>query len=157
MIKTGKQKYHVKLTNEEQKKLKKFLSSKKYSMESKTRAKILLDLDESNGKELALLSDVASHHGVSDITLYKVRKKYAEHGLDAALERRKRKTPPVPAKVTGQVEAYIIATCCSTPPEGLSRWSMKMIADKIMLDGVVDSISDETVRTVLKKRNLSHS
>jgi hypothetical protein len=54
-------------------------------------------------------------------------------------------------------EAYIIATCCSAPPEGRSRWSMKMIADKIVLDGVVDSISDETVRTVLKKQNLNHN
>jgi hypothetical protein len=117
----------------------------------------LLELDESNGKELASLSTVALHHGVSDITLYKVRKKYVEHGLDAALRRRKRETPPVPPKVTGEVEAYIIATCCSAPPKGRGRWSMKMIADKIMLDGVVDSISDETVRTVLKKRNLSHS
>lgn len=157
MVKTGKQKYHIKLTKEDQKKLKSYLHSKKYSMESKTRAKILLDMDESDGKELSSLSDIASHHGVSDITLWKIRKKYAEHGLDATLERRKRKTPPVPAKVTGEVEAYIIATCCSAPPEGRSRWSMKMIADKIVLDGVVDSISDETVRVVLKKRNLSHS
>jgi transposase len=153
----GKQKYHVNLTNEEKKRLKGFLRSKKHSMESKTRAKILLNLDESNGNELSVLREIASHHGVSDITLWKVRKKYVEQGLDAALERRKRKTPPVPAKVTGEVEAHIIATCCSAPPEGRCRWSMKMIADKIVLDGVVDSISDETVRTVLKKRNLSHN
>jgi hypothetical protein len=76
--------------------------------------------------------------------------------LDAALLRKTRATPPVPAKVTGEVEAYIIATCCSAPPEGKAAWTMQMIADKIVLDGVIDSISDETVRLVLKKRNSSH-
>lgn len=151
------QKYHIKLADNERQKLKKCLYSKKYSMESKTHAKILLSMDENQNIKLPAMKSIASHCGVSEVTLWKVRKKYVEHGLDAVLERRKRKTPPVPAKVTGQVEAYIIATCCSTPPEGRCRWSMKMIADKIVLDGVIDSISDETVRTVLKKRNLSHS
>ena len=71
------------------------------------------------------------------------------------LARKSRTTPPVPAKVTGEVEAHIIATCCSSPPKGKAAWSMQMIADKIVLDGIVDSISDETVRLVLKKRNSS--
>ena len=151
------QKYHIRLTDNERQKLKKCLCSKKYSMENKIHAKILLSMDENENIKLPAMKTIAAHCGVSEVTLWKVRKKYVENGLDAVLERRKRKTPPVPAKVTGEIEAYIIATCCSTPPEGRSRWSMKMIADKIVLDGVVDSISDETVRTVLKKRNLSHS
>ena len=151
------QKYHIKLTDSEQQKLKKCQYSKKYSMEGKTRAKILLSLDENENTKLPAMRIIAAHCGVSEVTLWKVRKKYVEYGLDAVLERRKRQTPPVPAKVTGEVEAYIIATCCSAPPKGRSRWSMKMIADKIVLDGVVDSISDETVRVVLKKRNLSHN
>lgn len=151
------QKYHIRLTDNEHQKLKKCQYSKRYSMESKTHAKILLSLDENGNPKLPAMKIIAAHCGVSEVTLWKVRKKYVEYGLDAVLERRKRKTPPVPAKVTGEVEAYIIATCCSTPPEGRSRWTMQMIADKIVLDGVVDSISDETVRVVLKKRNLSHS
>jgi transposase len=151
------QKYHIRLTDNERQKLKKSLYSKKCSMENKARAKILLNMDENENIKLPAMKTIAAHCGVSEVTLWKVRKKYVEHGLDAALERRKRETPPVPAKVTGEVEAYIIATCCSAPPEGRSRWSMKMIADKIVLDGVVDSISDETVRTVLKKQNLNHN
>lgn len=151
------QKYHIKLTDKERQKLKKCLYSKRYSMESKTHARILLSLDENESPKLPAMKIIASHCGASEVTLWKVRKKYVEYGLDAVLERRKRKTPPVPAKVTGEVEAYIIATCCSTPPEGRSRWTMQMIADKIVLDNVIDSISDETVRRVLKKRNLSHS
>ena len=151
------QKYHIRLTDNERQKLKKCLYSKKCSMENKARAKILLSMDENENIKLPAMKTIAAHCGVSEVTLWKVSKKYVEHGLDAALERRKRETPPVPAKVTGEVEAYIIATCCSIPPEGRSRWSMKMIADKIVLDGIVDSISDETVRTVLKKQNLSHN
>jgi len=77
--------------------------------------------------------------------------------LKAALERKKREEPAVASIVTGEVEAYIIAVCCSAPPEGYSRWSMKMIANKIVLDKRIDAISDETVRKVLKKRNLSHT
>ncbi len=69
--------------------------------------------------------------------------------------RKKRETPPVPPKVTGDVEAHIIATACSEPPEGRSRWTLLMIADKLMLDGVVDYISDVTVMNTLKKRNIS--
>ncbi len=67
--------------------------------------------------------------------------------------RKKRESPPVPAKVTGEVEAHIVAVACSEPPEGRAEWTMQMIADKIVLDGVVESISDETVRRVLKKQN----
>jgi hypothetical protein len=63
----------------------------------------------------------------------------------------------VPAKITGEVEAHIIATACSAPPEGKEHWSLTMIANKIVLDGVIDSISDEAVRLVLKKRNSSRT
>ena len=85
----------------------------------------------------------------------KYRKQYATEGFEAVLLRKKRTVPPVPAKVTGEVEAHIIATCCSEPPEGKAVWTMQMIADKIVVDGIIDSLSDETVRLVLKKRNLS--
>lgn len=80
-------------------------------------------------------------------------KRYEAGGVPEVLVRKKRATPSVAAKVTGEVEAHIIATCCSHPPEGKAAWSMQMIADKIVLDGIIDSISDEIVRLVLKKRN----
>jgi len=91
--------------------------------------------------------------GASQNTVIHTRRKFAEEGLDAAIFRKKRLTPPVAPKVIGDVEAHIIAIACSAPPEGFTRWSMKMIADKIVLDGVVESISDETVRRRLKKIN----
>lgn len=146
------QKHHINLSGEERKELAKHLRSGKASMESKKHAQILLDLDESEGRKLPTLKRVAAHRGVSEVTIWKTRKKYCAEGLKGVLGRKTRKTPPMPPKVTGEVEAHIIATCCSAPPEGKAAWTMQMIADKIVLDGIVDSISDETVRRVLKKR-----
>lgn len=145
------QKYHINLSADERKRIKRHLRSKRHSMESKKHASILLDLDESKGKKLPAFKIISARCGVSEVTIWKTRKQYAEGGLDSVLARKKRETPPVPAKVTGEVEAHIIATCCSDPPEGKAVWSMRMIADKIVLDGVIGSISDETVRLVLKK------
>jgi hypothetical protein len=126
-------------------------------MEAKKRAQILLDIDESGNRIPESVSKIAAKRGVCPNTIVGVRKRFAEGGVDTAIFRKKRETPPVPPKVTGEVEAHIIAVCCSTPPEGKEHWSMQMIADKIMLDGIVDTISDETVRMVLKKRNLSRT
>lgn len=151
------QKWHVELSKAAQKKIKMVLRSKKVPMEAKKRAQILLDIDESNGKTSESLSKITAKRGVCQNTIINVRRNYAEKGIDAAIFRQKRETPPVPAKVTGDVEAHIIAVCCSAPPEGKEHWSMKMIADKIVLDGVVESISDETVRLVLKKQNLNRT
>lgn len=149
------QKWHVELDKAARKKIKMVLRSKKISMEAKKRAQILLDIDENNGRVPESLSKITVKRGVSQNTIVSVRKRYAEGGVDAAIFRKKRETPPVQPKVTGEVEAHIIAVCCSTPPEGKEHWSMQMIADKIVLNGVIDTISDETVRLVLKKLNLN--
>lgn len=149
------QKYHVNLNNEERKQLEKHRQSSKYSMESKKRAGVLLELDESENRIPAITKVIAAHNGVGEETVRKYRKQFQTQGLSNMLNRKKRETPPVPAKVDGNVEAHIIAVCCSAPPEGKSQWSLQMIADRIVLDGVVESISDETVRRVLKKLNLS--
>jgi len=124
-------------------------------METKKRAQILLDVDEADGRAPESVSTVMKKRGVSVNTVTETRRKFAENGIDAALFRKKRQKPPVTPKVTGEVEAHIIACACSSPPEGFTRWSMQMIADKIVFNGVVESISDETVRLVLKKHNLS--
>lgn len=152
-----KQKYHVKLSAAERKQIKKHRQSNKHSMESKKRACVLLDLDESDGKQVAPTKTIAARHGVSELSVRRYRQQFATMGLDSAITRKKRSSPPVAAKVTGEVEAYIIATCCSTPPDGRASWTMQMIADKIVLDGIVESLSGESVRRVLKKQNSSHT
>ena len=152
-----KQQYHVKLSEAERKQLKKHIQGKKHSLESKKRAGVLLELDESEGRTPRAVKDTSSRIGVSELSVRRYRKQYATQGLEAVLLRKKREVPPVAPKVTGEVEACIIATCCSHPPQGKACWSMQMIADKIVLDGIIDEISDETVRRVLKKRNSNHT
>ena len=148
-------KWHVILGKADRKKIKMVLRSKRISLETKKRAQILLDVDETGGRTPDSVSVVTKRRGVAPVTVTETRRKFAEGGIDAALFRKKRSTPPVPPKVTGEVEAHIIACACSTPPAGFTRWSMQRIADKIVLNGVIESISDETVRKVLKKHNSS--
>jgi len=149
------QKRHVELTKSEHKKIKMVLRSKKISMEAKKRAQILEDIDESNGKTPLSLSQVTVKRGVCQNTVIVVRRNYAENGIDTAIFRKKRERPPVEPKITGEVEAHIIATACSKPPKGKAEWTLKMIANKIVLDGVIENISSESVRLVLKKQNSS--
>ena len=151
------QKWHVELTKSDHKKIKMVLRSKKISMEAKKRAQILEDIDESNGKTPLSLSQVTVKRGVCQNTVIAVRRNYAESGIEAAIFRKKRETPPVEPKITGEVEAHIIATACSKPPEGKAEWTLKMIANKIVLDGVIENISSESVRLVLKKQNLNRT
>lgn len=146
------QKYHINLTEDERKEIVRQIHNKNTRAQAIKRGKVILDLDESSGKRLYTTKKIASRQGVSEATISEVCKRYEAGGIAAVLGRKERISPPVAAKVTGEVEAHIIAVCCSTPPEGKAAWSMQMIADKIVLDGVVESISDETVRLVLKKR-----
>ena len=147
------QKYHIKLSEGERRELRKHLRSKRNSLESKKRAGVLLALDESENRTTAPVKTIAVQHVVSEGSVRKYRKQYVTEGFANTLHRKVREVPPVPAKVTGEVEAHIIAVCCGAPPEGKNRWAMQLIADRIVLDGVVEAISDETVRRVLKKRN----
>jgi len=153
-----KAKYSIKLTAEQRSEVKAITtsSSKNICNEAKARAKALLYLDECG--ENPLTPEKAARKAKLQLaTVYELRKKFCTEGFEATLHRKIRETPPVEPKITGDVQAYIIAVACSAAPEGRSRWTLKMIADKIVLDGVIDSISDEAVRKVLKKRNLSRT
>jgi transposase len=114
-------KYVVTLTDEERKALRRMTKSGTHTARSITRATILLNLDEGLG-ETREQAEVAKLCGVSTVTVYTVSKQYATAGLDAVLQRKKRETPPVPSKITGEVEAKILALCCSKPPEGRARY-----------------------------------
>lgn len=89
------------------------------------------------------------------VTVWKIRKLYFQKGLTAVLNRKKRVLPPVKIVATGDIQAPIIAAYCICSPAGYQRWTLKLIANKIVLDGLVDSILTETVRRVFKKHNLS--
>jgi transposase len=117
-----------------------------------TRAKILLELDEASGPA----SDrrvVAERVGVSEGTVYLVAKRFTEVAGDVqeVIARRKRATPPVPAKVTGDVEARVIALACTTPPTGYDRWSLRLLEKHVVLTDGIPPLDHSTIGRVLKR------
>ena len=118
------------------------------------RANILLASDRRSGKYMTV-AEIAKAYHTTPTTVQTVRTSYCEKGLEATINRKKRETAPVPAKVTGEVEAHIIALACSDPPEGYSKWTLRLLADKTVELGYIESISHVTVSSVLKKMNLS--
>ncbi|MDA8233800.1 MAG: helix-turn-helix domain-containing protein [Clostridia bacterium] len=150
-------KYHVHLSKKERTALLDIVSKGSASARSIMRANVLLAADENNpnGKKSEL--EIAELFNVHQQTVHTIRKEYSEKGLDAALSRKKRETPPVEPKITGEVEAKIIALSCSPPPAGRSRWSLRLLADKSVELQYVDSISHEAVGRLLKKRTQAPS
>jgi transposase len=147
-------KYVITLTDDERKALRRMTRSGTHPAQSITRANILLNLDEGLGEKHEQ-ADVAKICSVSTVTVYNVSKQYATEGLDAVLYRKKRAMPPVPSKITGDVEAKIIALCCGVPPKGRARWTLRLLEEKTIELGIVEAISDNTIGRLLKKHRLS--
>jgi transposase len=95
-------------------------------------------------------SEIAEHCQCHIDLVYTVGKQYADEGLERVLNRRERETPPVPAKVTGEIEAKIIALSCSEPPSGYSRWALRLLEEKSKVVLGIE-LSDTTIRGVLKE------
>jgi transposase len=118
-----------------------------------TRANILLFLDRKpEGKKGTVRSDaeIAEKCHCDTKLVYTVSKQYAEQGLDRVLNRKKREIPPIPPKVTGEVEAKIIAMACGQPPAGYSRWTLRLYEEHSK-KFVGIQLSDTKIRDVLKK------
>jgi hypothetical protein len=118
------------------------------------RANILLASDRNAARRMTV-AEIAEVYHTTPTTVQTVRIEYSQKGLEATISRKVRETPPVAPKVTGEVEAHIIALCCSEPPEGYSRWTVRLLADKSVELGYVDSINYSTISRTLKKTNLS--
>jgi hypothetical protein len=114
-------------------------------------ARILLKADAADGSPAWPDWQIADALEVSTDTIERVRQRFVELGLEAALDRKRRERPPREIKLDGRAEARLIALACSTPPDGRAVWTMQLLADKLVELEVVDSISDETVRLALKK------
>jgi transposase len=117
-------------------------------------ARILLKADE--GPEGPAWTDqrIADAVEVSQPTISRVRKQYVEEGLEAALNRRMPQRTPQ-RKLSGAHEAHVVALACSTPPTGKARWSLRLLADKLVELEIIDAVSYRTVGRVLKKTNSS--
>ena len=152
-----KTKYHVRLSPDERNTLIDLVSKGSASARAIMHANILLTADESDGGRRISETEIAERFRVNQQTVHAIRQRYAEKGLDAAIVRKKRETPPVEPKITGDVEAKIIALSCSAPPNGRSRWSLRLLADKAVELRYIDSISHEAVGRFLKKRTQAPS
>ena len=146
-----RKKYVVKLTNEERDRLLKLIRSGEAPARTLNRARILLKADAGEGPALGD-REIARMLETSSATVGRVRERFWRQGLDAALER------SMPDRLyerafDGRAEARLVALACSEAPEGRDRWSMRLLADKAVELGIVESVSHETVRRTLKKTN----
>jgi hypothetical protein len=144
-------KYHVTLTEEERQELEELTRKGKRNAQVLRNALVLLNCDENNPSRMKKDSEIASILGITERTIENIRKKFVIDGYEVALTG-KPSERVYSSKVDGDIEAHIIALSCSEPPEGFSRWSLRMLADKAVELNYIDSISHERVRTLLKKR-----
>ena len=144
------------LTAEEQEALRNIIRSGVHNTHVITRARVLLTLDRTGKTEPVRYKRTAERVGISVQAVYNMRDEYlANPDITSYLNRKKRETPPVPAKIDGEKEAQIIAIACSAPPEGCARWTLQLISERAVELKIVDSLSLMTVSRLLKKRNLS--
>lgn len=144
-------KYVVTLTSEERQQLTQMIRSGKASALVLARARILLKADQAKGSPAWKDEAIATALDVGERTVSRVRQRFVERGVEAALERKKQDRPSVPRKLDGRAEARLIAVACSAPPQGRTAWTLKLLAGKLVELEVVDTVSYETVRQVLKK------
>ena len=117
---------------------------------------ILLCVDESEGRTRMKDVAVARMLGTTPQTICQVKKDYLQKTqVPDSIKRKKRETPPVAAKIDGNVEAHIIAIACSNPPAGYGRWTLRLIADRMVELDYIDAISHTAVGKTLKKTGLS--
>lgn len=137
-------KYVVDLDEHEKERLEKLTTKGTSGARTIRRARMLLLADEEYTDK-----EIAAALGAAVTTVERVRKRFVEEGLESALSERPR--PGAVRKLDGRQEAYLVALACSDPPEGKKRWSMRLLADRLVQLEVVDEISDETVRRTLKR------
>jgi transposase len=119
-------------------------------------ARVLLKLDRSDGGPLPSDEQIAEALEISRRTVIRIKERFVSEGLDATLGRKYPQTRPERRRITGQEEAHLIALACGPAPEGQQRWTLRLLADKMVELHHVDQISHETVRQALKKMNSSH-
>lgn len=139
-----KKRYHVNLTDSERDALQNLIKKGKDSSRKLTRARILL-LADTGKKDDEIMDSLQT----SRPTVERIRKKFVEGGIEWAINERPR--PGSRLKLDDKAEATLIALACSDAPDGRSQWTMQLLADRLVEMGIVDTISDETVRRYLKK------
>ena len=147
--------YKVTLEPDERGELEKLISRGKGAARRLAHARILLHADQGEGRPGKIDAEIAEAVGVSVATIERVRQRFVEEGLETALSPR----PPrrlYPRKLDGEAEARLIALACGPPPEGRARWTLRVLAERMVVLGYIETVSHETVRTTLQETNLSH-
>lgn len=147
--------YRVTLTKEERDSLQELSTTGNRAAKTIIHARALLLLDAGEFGPKWQVPDVAAALGVVSRTLERLKLRFVEEGLDAAIQRKERDTPPRKIVFDGAFEARLLALACSTAPEGHSRWTIRLLADKLVELKIVPSVSTMTVCNVLKKTNFS--
>ena len=148
-------KYKVTLTNEERQELTSIIQKGKHRSQKVLNALILINCDEGAYQEKRSKNeDVANILQISMRKIDRVKKCFVEHGINIALNGTKGQRVYV-QKADGDFEAHLIALSCGKPPDGFARWSLRLLADKVVELNYIDNISHETIRRVLKKTNLN--
>jgi transposase len=147
--------YLVTLTPEEREQLSGLLSAGKRSALTLARARILLKADQADGGPAWPDDRIAEALDCGVRTIERVRQRFVERGLEAALGRKPPDRPSRERKLDGRAEARLIALACSEPPDGRAAWTLQLLADQRVELKIVDSVCDETVRRVLKKTRSS--
>jgi transposase len=148
-------KYRVTLTAEERQSLQDLIAAGKAAARRLAHARILLKADAAPGGPAWADDRIAEAVEVSVATVERVRRRFVEHGLEAALVRKPQDRPSRARLLDGRAEARLVALACSQPPDGRKAWTMQLLADKLVELEVVESISDETVRRTLQKTRSS--
>lgn len=148
-------KYKVTLTPDERNSLQDLIAAGKASALKLAHARILLKADAAPDGPAWTDARIAEAVEVNVGTVERVRERFVEQGLDAALVRKRQDRPSRERKLDGHAEARLVALACSDPPQGRAGWTLRLLADKLVELDVVPSISTETVRQVLKKTNSS--
>jgi len=147
-------KYRVTLTDDERCHLQTLITTGKTAAQTQIHARILLKADQSAAGPAWFDQDISNALEVSIPTIERVRRTLVLEGLEAALHRRPATTPRL-RKLDGAQEAHLVALVCSPPPTGYDRWTLELLADRLVELKHVDSIANETIRQTLKKTNLS--
>jgi transposase len=145
-------KYIVTLTSEERQQLEQISRTGKASAYQITRARILLKADTSQSEENWKDAEISAALDVSVATIERLREQFVEEGVPKCLQR---KTRMYERLLDGEQEAKLVAIACSEAPAGRSRWTLRLLSERVVELGYVEQISYETVRQTLKKMNLS--
>ena len=148
--------YRVTLTQDERDDLTELSSKGKLAVRTVLYARALLLLDQGeHAQNTWPVASVAEALGTTSRSLEKLKRRFVEEGLAEAIERKKREKPPREIKFDGKFEAQLLALACSEPPEGKSRWTIRLLAEKVVALQIAESVSAMTVCNTLKKMNLS--